>query len=80
MKFWENFYAILGKKRKNSGAILRLPFQRFVIKQSLKQFVGNPTGFLTLEAQLLGNGFKEILFSKFLTKGEKLPKKSQLWR
>jgi hypothetical protein len=24
MKFWENFYAILGKKRKNSGAISRL--------------------------------------------------------
>jgi hypothetical protein len=34
----------------------------------------NPTGFLTLEAQLLGNGFKEILFSKFLTKCKKLSK------
>jgi hypothetical protein len=46
----------------------------------LEQIVRNRAGFLTLEAQLLGNGFKEILFSKFLTKGEKLPKISLLWR
>jgi hypothetical protein len=35
---------------------------------------------LDMSCSFIGNGFKEILKTKFLTKGKKLPKISLLWR